>query len=41
MVRKLEDVLHELIEHQVMIFFEKEERRGERNEEHLFRRTGG
>jgi hypothetical protein len=31
MVRKLEDVLHELIEHQVMIFFEKEERRGERN----------
>ena len=31
MVRKLEDVLHELIEHQVMIFFEKEERRGQRN----------
>jgi hypothetical protein len=31
MVRKLEEVLHELIAHQVMIFFEKEDTRGERN----------
>jgi hypothetical protein len=31
MVRKLEEVLQELIAQQVLIFFGKEERRGERN----------
>jgi len=30
-VRKLEDALRELIEHKVMLSFQKEEQRGERN----------